>query len=131
MDLDAVTEDDILVENRVGMDDAVPAELTTVPDHRAGMQRRSIADDRSVTHVGEGVDRYAGTDQGGRGNPGLGMDARPARFGLADQMGTDGQKRGHRVIDFDDGEARAHFVPTDVEVRARRWRPRQASCAAA
>ena len=71
-----------------------------------GIECRSVADHGILAHVSERIDRHVRADPGRRGDARLRMDAGPARLLLADQMGADGEKRGHRVVDFDDSQTR-------------------------
>ena len=103
--LDPIAQDDVGIEHGVGVDDAVPAQPASISDDRARVQRRSIAHNRAIAHIGERIDRHVLTDLRRRGDPGLGMNPGPSRRDPAVQVGAHRQERRHRVIDFDDGQA--------------------------
>ena len=94
------------------------ADPAAVADHGAGVERRAVADDGLVADVGERIDGDVLADRGGRGDPGLGMHARPARLLLAREVGADGEERRDRVVDLDDRQVVLDRRRRCVEVRA-------------
>ncbi len=113
--LDPIAENHISIKHRVGMNDTVAAKLATISDDSARVQRGSITDRRAVADIREWIDRHVLADPTGRGDARLRVDAGPAWGGIAVQMCADGQKGRHRIVHFDDSQARARFLPGELK----------------